>query len=151
MRSLKMFNTALYDETTFYKKFERDLLHAKREVVIESPFITNDRTLTLSPVFEKLVEDGIKIYVITRDPQKHMPAMRPQAEEVIEYFERIGVQVLVTKNNHHRKLAIIDRDVLWEGSLNILSQANSREIMRRTVGDGHANKMFNFLKLGRFI
>ena len=146
-----MFSTSLFDETTFYKKFGQDLLHAKREVVIESPFITNDRTLTLCPVFEKLIADGVKVYVITRDPNKHMPAMQLQAEEVIEYFERVGVQVLVTSNNHHRKLAIIDRDILWEGSLNILSQTNSRELMRRTVGDGHAQKMFHFLKLGRFI
>lgn len=146
-----MFNTSLFDETTFYKKFGQDLLHAQREVVIESPFITNDRTLTLCPVFEKLIADGVKVYVITRDPNKHMPAMKLQAEEVIEYFERVGVQVLVTSNNHHRKLAIIDRDILWEGSLNILSQTNSKELMRRTVGDGHAQKMFNFLKLGRFI
>ncbi len=146
-----MFNTSLFDETTFYKKFGQDLLHAEREVVIESPFITNDRTLRLCPVFEQLITKGVKIYVITRDPNKHIPEMKLQAEQVIEYFERIGVQVLVTSNNHHRKLAIIDRDILWEGSLNILSQIKSKEIMRRTIGDGHAQKMFDFLKLGRFI
>lgn len=146
-----MFSTDLFDETTFYKKFKQDLLHAQREVVIESPFITNDRTITLCPVFERLVANGVKIYVITRNPSTHMPSMQDQAESVIEYFERIGVHVLVTSNNHHRKLSIIDRDILWEGSLNILSQTNSREIMRRIAGDGHAQKMFQFLKLGRFI
>lgn len=146
-----MFNTSLFDETTFYKKFGQDLLHAEREVVIESPFITNDRTLTLCPIFEKLVALGIKVYVITRDPRKHLPVMRKHAEEVIDYFERIGVQVFITTNNHHRKLAILDREILWEGSLNILSQSDSKEVMRRIEGDGHAKKMFDFLKLGRFI
>lgn len=151
MRRNKMFKTSLFDETTFYKQFERDLLHAEREVVIESPFITNGRTLKLCSVFEKLISKGVKIYVITRDPKKHLKQMKYQAEEVIEYFERIGVQVFVTTNNHHRKLAIIDRDILWEGSLNILSQSNSKEVMRRIIGDGHARKMFSFLKLERFI
>ena len=146
-----MFNTKLFDETTFYPKFATDLFNAESEVVIESPFITNDRTIKLCPVFEELIKKGVKIYVITRDPKKHLQHMRHQAEEVIEYFERTGVQVLVTSNNHHRKLAIIDRDILWEGSLNILSQTNSREVMRRIEGDEHAKEMFNFLKLGRFI
>lgn len=146
-----MFNTSLFDETTFYSKFKHDLLHAEREVVIESPFITNDRTLSLCPVFEQLVARGIKVYVITRDPRKHLLVMRRHAEEVIDYFERIGVQVFITTNNHHRKLAILDREILWEGSLNILSQSDSKEVMRRIEGDGHAKKMFDFLKLGRFI
>lgn len=146
-----MFSTDLFDETTFYTQFKRDLLHAQREVVIESPFITTVRTNDLSDMFERLVARGVKVYVVTRDPKKHMPSLKTQARAAIEYFERIGVQVLVTSNNHHRKLAIIDKEILWEGSLNILSQTNSREVMRRTTGDGHAKKMFDFLKLGRFI
>ena len=60
-------------------------------------------------------------------------------------------QVFITKNNHHCKLAFIDRNVLWEGSLNILSQTNSREIMRRIEGENHAPKMFNYHNLGRII
>ena len=35
--------------------------------------------------------------------------------------------------NHHRKLAILDRKVLWEGSLNILSQTRSREIRIKLI------------------
>ncbi len=54
-----------------------------------------------------------------------------QAEGEISEFEIMGVQVLMCSGNHHRKLAILDRKVLWEGSLNILSQTRSREIMRR--------------------
>jgi phosphatidylserine/phosphatidylglycerophosphate/cardiolipin synthase-like enzyme len=146
-----MFKTSLFDETTFYKQFKKDLLKCKKEVVIESPFITNDRTLMLCPIFEKLIKRGVNVYIITRSPKKHMKTMRAQAEEVIDYFERLGIQVLVASNNHHRKLAILDREVLWEGSLNILSQSNSKEVMRRIEGDNHAKKMFDFLKLGRFI
>jgi hypothetical protein len=77
--------------------------------------------------------------------------MQQQAEGAIHYFETIGIQVFVSQNNHHRKLAIIDRQILWEGSLNILSQNNSREIMRRINSDYHAQDMFNFLELGKFV
>lgn len=146
-----MFNTSLFDEKTFYTQFIKDLLRAEHEVVIESPFIANDRMVALMPTFEDLVNRGVKVFVITRMADKHVGVMRQHAEEAIDYFERLGVQVLVTSNNHHRKLAIIDKEILWEGSLNILSQSNSREIMRRTEGDNHAQEMFNFLHLGKFI
>jgi hypothetical protein len=77
--------------------------------------------------------------------------MERQSEEVIRIFETIGVQVLICKGNHHRKLAILDRKILWEGSPNILSQSHSREIMRRIESKTFAMQMFSFLKLGKFI
>jgi hypothetical protein len=48
---------------------------------------------------------------------------------------------------HHRKLAILDRSILWEGSLNILSQNSSSEIMRRIQSAELAWQMAHFTKL----
>jgi predicted DCC family thiol-disulfide oxidoreductase YuxK len=101
--------------------------------------------------FKNLIKKGVKISVITRDPREHEEFMEIQSEEAIQYFESIGVQVLICAGNHHRKLAILDKQVLWEGSLNILSQTRSREIMRRINNKTWAVEMFDFLKLERFI
>lgn len=146
-----MTNSSLYDEKTFYKQFRRDLLRSKSEVVIESPFITTTRMNKLAPIFQKLVNRGVKVYVVTRNPKEHQLAYAEQSELEIQHFERIGVQVLICLGNHHRKLAIIDRKILWEGSLNILSHIKSREIMRRIDNKDLAEEMFSFLKLGKFI
>jgi hypothetical protein len=122
-----LLTSELYDETTFYKKFLKDLHNCKEEVIIESPFITISRMKTLHYEFELLIRKGINVYVITRDPLEHNKTLALQAEAVIQVFEDLGVQVFFCKGNHHRKLAILDRKVLWEGSLNILSQIKSRE------------------------
>lgn len=66
-------------------------------------------------------------------------------------FERTEIQTFICTDNHHRKLAIIDRKIVWEGSLNIPSQSNSREIMRRIEGKEIAEDAFNFLRFDRFI
>jgi len=146
-----MIKSSLFDEKTFYKQFKRNLLHSRNEVLIESPFITTARMNKLAPVFKKMVNRGVKVFVITRDPKEHKPPYAKQSELEIQHFERIGVQVLVCLGNHHRKLAIIDRKILWEGSLNILSHAKSREIMRRIDDRDSTEEMFSFLKLGKFI
>jgi len=145
------FISRLCDEKSFFKIFKKDLEQAKREVIIESPFITTARMNTLAPTLQKLVDRGIKVFVVTRDPLEHEEPYRRQSEVEICHFEHIGVQTLICSGNHHRKLAIIDREVLWEGSLNILSQTKSREIMRRIEGGDHAIEMFNYLKLGRVL
>lgn len=146
-----MMNSTLFDEKTFYGAFLRDLEGCRSEVIIESPYITSKRADMLIPVFESLLAKGVKIYVMTRDPKEHEENMEYQSEEAISQFERMGVQVLLCIGNHHRKLAILDRKTLWEGSLNILSQNKSREIMRRIENEELAIQMFEFLRLGRFI
>lgn len=146
-----MFNSTLHDETTFYSAFIRDLEGCREEVYIESPYITERRAQQLIPIFNNLLSKGVKIYVMTRDPREHEENMEYQSEDAISSFERMGVQVFLCIGNHHRKLAILDRKILWEGSLNILSQNHSREIMRRINDKYLTLDMFTFLKLGRFI
>lgn len=48
------------------------------------------------------------------------------------------------------KLAIIDSEILWQGSLNVLLQVNSREVMTRIEGKD-ANQMFKFLEFSTII
>jgi hypothetical protein len=61
----------------------------------------------------------------------------------------MGILVLFTER-HHRKLAIIDRELLYEGSLNILSHGASCEVMRRIESEQLANEMLAFTKIGKY-
>lgn len=144
-------NSTLHDETTFYRAFLADLEKCKKEVIIESPFITTERMKTFNQIFRKLVTNGVKIYIVTRHPHEHTGDYRIQSEAAISFFEQIGVQSLLCIGNHHRKLAILDREILWEGSLNILSQTKSREIMRRIDEEKTAIETFKFLKFDTLI
>src|SRR3989338_1832780 len=146
-----MINSSLYDEKTFYQTFSRDLEDYQNEVIIESPYITSERMRTFDHIFQKLLQKGVKIYIFTRDPKEHDDFMEPQSEEIIKWCETVGIQVLLCIGNHHRKLAIFDRKVLWEGSLNILSQNDSCEIMRRIDSKELAGQMISFTKLNSFL
>lgn len=143
--------STLYDENDFYKSFYQDLLQAEKEVIIDSPYITKDRVSKLLTILDFLIKKNVKIFILTRVPKEHDDTMREQAEEQIKILEEIGVKVLVFVGFIHRKLAIIDRKVLWEGSLNILSHRDSHEIMRRFNGEETATQVVTFLKLDKNI
>ncbi|MDE2026207.1 MAG: hypothetical protein KGJ07_06960 [Patescibacteria group bacterium] len=140
-----MFNSSLYDEKTFYQAFLQNLSRCQNEVVIESPFIATFRMKTFDRVFKNLLKKGIKIYIITRDPKEHDNGDEIQSEGTVRWCEILGIQVLLCTGNHHRKLTILDRKILWEGSLNILSQVKSREIMRRIDSEDITLQTFGFL------
>ena len=105
---------------------------AQNEVVIECPYLTASRMEMFYPVFQRLLSRKIKIKIVTRDPSDHDDEyMRDHAANEILKSKELGIDITLLKGNHHRKLAIVDKKILWEGSLNILSQNNSKEIMRR--------------------
>ena len=141
-----MNNSTLFDNNTFYDAFERDLKRAKQSVIIESPFIASRRMDHLLPMLIKLRRKGLNVVVNTRSPEEHNEGYAIQAEDAIAAMQDIGIRVLYTVK-HHRKIAIIDAEILWEGSLNILSQGDSCEIMRRSVSSCLALQMVRFTKL----
>jgi phosphatidylserine/phosphatidylglycerophosphate/cardiolipin synthase-like enzyme len=149
--SIDLLASNLYDERTFYNQFKHDLLLAQKEVIIESPFISTHRINELRSLLEKLIQKGVKVYIFTRDPKEHCEEYELQSEAEIRYFEELGIQIFLCEGNHHRKLSMIDRKILWEGSLNILSQVHSREIMRRIDSAKLTIEMFNFLRFSRWI
>lgn len=145
-----MNNSRLFDNNTFYMAFERDLKRARESVIIESPFIITRRMEYLLPILARLRRKGVSIVVNTRAPEEHNDEYAVQAEDAIASMQELDIKVLYTVK-HHRKLAIIDSEILWEGSLNILSQGDSCEIMRRTNSSLLALKMLQFIKLSLFI
>jgi hypothetical protein len=138
----------LFDERTFYRAFMRDLSNCQSEAVIESPFITTNRVGSLLPIFKKMGSRQVRIVVNTRHPAEHEVPYDIQAWRAIQQMQAMGVEVLFT-GGHHRKLAILDRRILWEGSLNVLSQNDSCEIMRRVESEMVAQQMIEFTRLNR--
>jgi hypothetical protein len=72
--------------------------------------------------------------------------MAEQAEIVIDQLRSMGCKVM-EKRSMHQKIAIIDTDIVWEGSLNILSHQDSGEQMRRFEGKDSPEEIIKDLGL----
>ncbi len=140
----------LLDQNSFYGAFIHDLRRAQREVIIESPFLTLKRLDELMPTFCLLRRHNVQIIVNTKPIQGQGLDFQHQAEQCVEWMQEIGIDVLFT-GGHHRKLAVIDRQVLYEGSLNILSQNDSCEVMRRIESGTIACQMIDFIGMDKFV
>lgn len=136
----------LYDQTTFYEQFVCDLHQSRSRVIIESPFITRKRLNMMLPELNYAIRRGVRLIINTRDPIEHEAALAVQALEAVSLLQGIDATVIFT-GGLHRKLAIIDDDILWEGSLNILSQCDSCELMRRTTSIEAVDQMAKFIEL----
>lgn len=145
--SIDLLKSQLYNERTFYKAFVKDLKSAKSSVIIESPYFTERRALQFSKIFSKLKKRGTKVRIYTRLPSHHSKLLEIQAWKAILVLRHSGVKVKLCSDLRHRKLAVIDEEVLWEGSMNILSQNRSCEIMRRTESEELSKQLLKFVGL----
>jgi phosphatidylserine/phosphatidylglycerophosphate/cardiolipin synthase-like enzyme len=147
----ELLSSKLYNDKTFYPAVTKDLEQCLNEVLIESPFITNRRLNQLMPLLQKLKDRKVRVVINTRDPHEHdEDYLRSEAHHALASLQRMGVQVLYT-NGHHRKLVIIDRHILYEGSLNVLSQNSSCEVMRRIESAQLAWQMARFVGIDKFL
>lgn len=141
----------LYNENTFYKALIKDMLSAKKEVIIYSPFVSKFRTDFLKPTIEKLIDRNIDIFIFTRPIEEYEDTIRPQIECALKRLEKLGVCIFYPGRYIHQKVAIIDREVLWEGSLNILSHRASNEMMRRTQDSESAIQVMSYIGINKTI
>ena len=142
----RLTSSSLYDQSTFYDRFYKDLRSARRRVVIESPFITQRRSTPLLTTISKLKKRRVGVIVDTKPIEGHDSQYQDQVAVVVEMLQDLGVRVLFTNG---RKIAIID-DILYEGSLNILSQNDSCELMRRIYDASSVREMLRFIRLEKW-
>jgi hypothetical protein len=129
----------------------KGLENCSSELVVECPFITCKRLHQLLPIIQKLKDRKVRIVINTRDPYEHdKERWRDEAYRAIATLQCIGVHILYTVGNH-RKLVIIDRTILYERSLNVLSQNDSTEIMRRVESIQLAWQMVRFVGIDRLM
>jgi len=144
-RNLKKLD--LYDEKTFYRAFTKDLLNANSEVVIYSPFVSKYRSEYFAKTLIALRRRNIAVFIFTRPLEEVDYLMRSEVECAVKDYETLGACMIYLSGIIHQKAAIIDREILWEGSLNILSQRESKEMMKRTADEDIAKQVMSHLGL----
>lgn len=139
----------LFNEKTFYSAFVSDILNAEKEVIIYCPFISKYRQEYFSNTLKKLRRKNIPVFIFTRPLEEHEYLLRSEISCALKGYEEMGVDIFYLSGSIQEKVAIIDRNILWEGSLNILSQRSSREIMHRILDEKHVTEVMLHLGINK--
>lgn len=133
--------TARYTDANFWPIFKGDLQQARMRVIIQSPYAKINRVKQFTNDLKTLHSRGIPVCIflqelwILNDYSSLHEDNTAEVEEfqlVLKMLERAGAHINL-KKDIHAKFAIIDDEILWEGSLNITSFNQSKEHMRRWV------------------
>ncbi len=128
--SAKQDANAIYDMDNYAGVYEQDLLDANAEIIISSPGISRGKVDKLLNLLKNKQENGLKIIVITWQADRYSYGNTSIFMELHEYMRQSGIEVNLVDNNCEH-YCMIDREVVWYGSMNLLGKEDADDNLMR--------------------
>ncbi len=130
----------IFDKNNFLPVFQQDLVGAKKEIIIVSPFIRKRRAAQMIQHLQPALEQQVRVIVVTRPVADFKPEDQPALENALDLLKAHQIHV-VFKFNIHQKFAIMDQKIVWYGSINLFSYGNAQESMMRIESANIAHEL----------
>ncbi len=137
--------SVIFDNNSFYKPFASDITEIRQEALIISPFLRKARVASIVRLLSGPLNQGAEITVITRPPEDYKPEQQSAIALQIDFLKAEGILV-VQCNGIHQKYAIIDKKIVWYGSIDFLAFGNSQESIMRFENVNLAGELLDAAK-----
>ena len=135
----------IFNRDNFLPVFSNDALSAKEEILIVSPFIRKRRTLQMIQCLKVAVENKAHVIVLTRPVEDFKEKERIALRGTLDQLRNGGINI-VFRPNIHQKFAIMDKKIVWYGSINLLSFGSSQESIMRIESSNIANELIKSIE-----
>ena len=120
----------IYDTGTFAGAMRQDFQCARESILIVSPFIRRRRADAVLEWLKPVVSRGVSVQIVTRPPGSYRPEVVGAIADCVAQLRKAGIAV-TERSAIHQKFVLIDRRLVWYGSLNLLSYGASEESLMR--------------------
>ena len=126
----KQVANAIYDIESYAEIYWRDIEEAISDVIISSPRLNNQKVNHLIALLGKRQELGVKVTIVTWLPDAYKYGRDDVRMELMERLRKAGFEIrLVEESCEH--YAVIDRNIVWYGSMNLLSKEDAEDNLMR--------------------
>ncbi len=126
----KQIVNAIFDSESYLSVYEKDLQQAYKSIYIASPGLNKNKVCRLVALVEARQMAGVSVTVTTL-PAESYPQIRMEATKALQsMLETAGIYV-VSQPNLHTHYAVIDQEIVWYGSTNLLSRDKEDDSLMR--------------------
>ena len=137
---------SIFDSQNYFDVFEKDVVSASKSIVISSPSFSFKKVNWLCAESEQLQLRGVSVVVLTLDPEDYPEDGRDQHKSHIEHLISAGVNV-ITRHKYRERFAIIDKSLVWYGSMTFLSNEKEDDSLMRISNPAIAEELLEFAVL----
>lgn len=121
---------AIYDIENYAETYWKDLEEANSAVVVSSPRLNNQKVDCIIKMLGKRRELGVKVTIVTWHPDAYKYGKDDVRMELMERLRKAGFEIrLVEESCEH--YAVIDNEIVWYGSVNLLSKEDAEDNLMR--------------------
>ncbi|MCM1467307.1 MAG: DEAD/DEAH box helicase family protein [Alistipes sp.] len=131
---------SIFDIDNYAEIYERDLLEANREIIISSPSISAKKVDELLELLKEKQASGIPVRIVTWKPDMYGYGDSGYWMELQERMRRGGFEMNLAEE-YCQHYCIIDREVVWYGSLNFLGKEDSEDNLMRVCSKEIATEL----------
>ena len=121
---------SIFDWQGYSEVFDADVTSSKTEVVVSSPGLGSRKVCKFIKDVASLQERGVRIAVLTLSPSAYPEDAAGHQEELIGLLRSAGTVVRCSERCREH-FAVIDNDIVWYGSMNLLSREKEEDSMMR--------------------
>lgn len=123
---------AIFDIDSYGEVYWRDLEEARTDVIISSPRLNTCKVTRLIETLQSRQENGLKVTIVTWHPDYYMYGKSETRMGLMEQLRKAGFHIeLVEQTCEH--FAVIDNEIVWYGSVNLLSKEDAEDNLMRVV------------------
>ena len=130
MNGEKQKANAIYDIENYAETYWKDLEEANSAVVVSSPRLNNQKVDRIINMLGKRRELGVNVTIVTWHPDAYKYGKDDVRMELMERLRKAGFEIrLVEESCEH--YAVIDNEIVWYGSVNLLSKEDAEDNLMR--------------------
>ena len=131
---------AIFDSDSYSPVYEQDLNEAVSDIVISSPTLSKHKVTRMLRVLKERQEAGVKVTIVTWHPDSYKYGREEHRIELMEDLRNAGFNIeLVEDDCEH--YAVIDNEIVWYGSMNLLSKDDVDDNIMRVVSKEIASEL----------
>ena len=136
----KQIANTIFDIDSYEKVYAKDLLEANKEIIISSPGLNYAKVDAFVKLIKHRQEDGVKLTVITLNPEGYPEEKIKDTKRLVEILKNCGIRIKL-QEHMHKRFAIIDDEIVWYGSMNLLSRAKVDDNLMRVKSKDAAREL----------
>ncbi len=131
---------AIFDIDNYADVYRKDLFTAEKEIIISSPAISGRKVNEMIHLLRERQEVGMKIVVVTWKPDSYGYGDSAYWMELQEQMRKAGFEMNLVED-YCEHYCIIDRQVVWYGSMNFLGKEDAEDNLMRIADQKIASEL----------
>ena len=130
----------IFDIDSYIEPFHRDLINAKKDIIISSPWLRAGKIKEIIRLLQSVQERGVRVIILTWKMDSEKYGSSDARAYLLDELRNAGFYLRLLEDLVEH-FSIIDKKILWYGSVNFLGKEDVEDNLMRVINPKAAEEL----------